>query len=114
MRGFVGVNRLAKEFQKVSLYASLLADEDTRISKHQGMQQEMQQLGAKFGEAVSFLEPEILKTGKATIDGWIAQEPRLKTYKFYLDDIQRRAAHTLSDNEERLLAAASVVAGTGS
>jgi oligoendopeptidase F len=107
-------NRVAKEFQKVALYASLSADQDTRVSKYQGMNQEMQQLGAKFGETIAFAEPEILKIGKATVDTWIAQEPRLKSYKHYLDDIQRRAQHTLSDGEEKILAAASVAAGTGS
>src|SRR5207244_1093846 len=30
------VNRLSKEFQKVSTYASLIADQDTRVSKYQG------------------------------------------------------------------------------
>lgn len=107
-------NRISKELQQVALYASLIADQDTRVSKFQGMNQEMQQIGAKFGETIAFAEPEILKIGKATVDTWIAQEPRLKTYKHYLDDIQRRATHTLSDGEEKLLAAASVVTGTGS
>jgi oligoendopeptidase F len=46
------------------LYASLLADEDTRVAKHQGMQQEMQQIAAGFGEQVSFIEPEILKSAR--------------------------------------------------
>jgi oligoendopeptidase F len=105
------VNRVAKDFQRVYLYASLLSDQDTRVSKYQGMQQEMQQAGAAFGETVSFLEPEILKIDKATIDTWVAQDARLKGYAHYLDDIQRRRAHTLSDAEERLLAASSLVAG---
>jgi oligoendopeptidase F len=104
-------NAISKELQKVYLYASLLSDEDTRISKHQGMQQEMQQIAAGFGEQVSFIEPEILKIDKAKVDGWIAQEPRLRTYKHYLDDIQRRRPHTLSDAEERLLALSSVATG---
>src|SRR5258708_35307607 len=78
------------------------------------MQQEMQQIAAKFGEEAAFVEPEILKIDKATLDKWVAQEPRLRTYKHYLDDIQRRRPHTLSDAEERLLAASSVAAGTGS
>jgi oligoendopeptidase F len=108
------VNRVAKEFQKVFLYASLLADEDTRVAKSQGMQQEMQQMGAGFGEAVSFLEPEVLRIGKAKVDGWVSQEPRLKTYKHYLDDIQRRQPHTLSDAEERLLASSSVAISSSS
>jgi oligoendopeptidase F len=34
-------NRVAQELQKVYLYASLISDQDTRISKYQGMQQEM-------------------------------------------------------------------------
>ncbi|HEX9366292.1 MAG TPA: oligoendopeptidase F, partial [Vicinamibacterales bacterium] len=107
-------NRLGKELQKVYLYASLISDQDTRVSKYQGMQQEMQQIGAKFGEEIAFIEPEVLKIDKATLDTWVAQEPRLKTYAHYLDDIQRRRPHTLSDAEERLLAASSVVTGTGS
>ena len=108
------LNRLNKELQRVYVYASLKSDQDTRESKYQGMQQEMQQFAAKFGEQVSFVEPEILKIDKATLDKWLAQEARLKTYKHYLDDIQRRQPHTLTDNEERLLAASSVAAGTGS
>ena len=108
------INRVAKELQKAFTYASLLADEDTRIAKHQGMQQEMQQIAAGFSEQVSFLEPEILKIGKPTIDGWIAKEPRLKTYTFYLNDIQRRQPHTLSDAEERLLASSSMATGAAS
>jgi len=107
-------NAAAKELQKVYLYASLISDQDTRVAKYQGMQQEMQQVGAEFGEQVAFIEPEVLKIDKATLDKWTAQEPRLKTYQHYLDDIQRRRPHTLSDAEERLLASASVVASTGS
>jgi oligoendopeptidase F len=105
------INRASKEFQRVAVYAGLISDQDTRVSKYQGMQQEMQQAGATFGETVSFLEPEILKIDKATIDKWIAQEPRLRTYAHYLDDIQRRRAHTLTDAEERLMAASSLVGG---
>ena len=108
------INRVAKELQKAFTYASLLADEDTRIAKHQGMQQEMQQIAAGFSEQVSFLEPEVLKIGKAKIDGWVAQEARLKTYKQYLDDLQRRQLHTLSDAEERLLASSTLATAAAS
>ena len=66
-------NRVAKDFAEVYLYASLISDQDTRVSKYQGMQQEMQQLGAKFGEETAFIEPEILKIDKATLDKLIAR-----------------------------------------
>jgi oligoendopeptidase F len=107
-------NRVAKDFQRVYVYASMMSDQDTRVSKYQGMQQEMQQIAAKFGEQIAYVEPEILKIDKAALDKWVAQEPQLKTFKHYLDDIQRRRPHTLSDAEEKLLAASSLAAGTGS
>jgi oligoendopeptidase F len=107
-------NAIGKDLQKIYLYASLLADQDTRVSKYQGMQQEMQQIAAGFGQQVSFIEPEILKIEKATLDAWTAREPRLKTYQHYLNDIQRRRPHTLSDAEEKLLAASSLVTGAPS
>jgi oligoendopeptidase F len=107
-------SRLSKEFSRAYVYASMMSDTDTRVSKYQGMQQEMIQLGAQLAAESSFIEPEILKVDKATLESFIATEPRLKVYRLYLDDIQRRAAHTLSDAEERLLASAGVIASAPS
>jgi oligoendopeptidase F len=104
------VTRLNKELARAYVYASMMSDQDTRVSKYQGMQQEMVQIAAKLGAEAAFIEPEILKIPKATIDRFVAAEPRLKIYRLYLDDIQRRRAHTLSDGEEKILASASVVA----
>ncbi len=103
-------SRLSKEFSRLYVYASMQSDQDTRVSTYQGMQQEMLQLGAQFGAATAFIEPEILKIEPATIDRFVAAEPRLANYRFYLADILRRRAHTLTDDEERLLASASVMA----
>src|SRR5580765_1217078 len=74
-----------KEFRRLASYASLLADQDTRDSQYQGMRQEMTQLAAAFGAAVAFVDPEILKAGKPTIDRFVAAEPRLKPYRHDLD-----------------------------
>ena len=107
-------SRLAKDFSRLYVFASMMADQDTRVSQYQGMQQEMAQLGATFGAETSFVEPEILKVDPAKIDSFIATEPRLKVYSFYLHDILRRRAHTLSDAEEKLLANSSIVASAPS
>ena len=106
--------RLAKELTRLYVYASMLSDTDTRVSEPQGMQQEMQQLFAQFSAEGSFIEPELLKVGRATVDKFLGGEPRLKIYTFYLRDIVRRAPHTLSDAEEKLLADASPLAGSAS
>ena len=50
----------------------MMSDQDTRVSTYQGMQQEMTQVGATFGAELAFVEPEILKTGRAKVDRFVA------------------------------------------
>jgi oligoendopeptidase F len=103
-----------KELGRLSSYTSLLADQDTRDGAHQGMRQEMTQLGAAFGAEAAYVNPEILKAGKPALEKFIAAEPRLKPYRQDLDNLVRREAHTLSDSEEKILADARPMAGSAS
>src|SRR6185295_15690542 len=103
-----------KTMSRLYVYASMLADQDTRDAKHQAMQQEMVQLYTSFQATAAFIEPEILRFPPVTVERFIAAEPRLKVYTFYLQDIARRAPHTLSEKEETLLANAGVMASTPS
>ena len=98
------MSAIDKELSRLYSYAMMLADQDTRDSQHEGMKQEMVQLYARFAAEASYIEPEILRFPKGTIARLLAAEPRLKVYEFYLKDIERRAAHTLSEAEEKLLA----------
>jgi oligoendopeptidase F len=104
----------SKTLARLYSYASLLADQDTRDSAHEGMRQEMNQLAAAFGAESSFIEPELLKSGADTVKRFVAAEPRLTIYSFYLSDVFRRAAHTLTDAEEKLLADVGPLAGNPS
>jgi oligoendopeptidase F len=108
------INNLNKEFSRIYVYASMNSDQDTRVSKYQAMKQEMSQLGATFGAAVAFLEPEILKLDKATLDSFLQKEPKLKIYEQNLRDIQRRKEHTLSEGEEKIIADAGLMSGAPS
>ena len=106
-------SRIDKEISRLAVYAGTLADQDTREAGPQGMQQEMQQLGADFKAQTSYMEPELLRVGLDRLEEFIAGEPRLNTYAFYLHDIARRATHTLSDHEEKILADAMPLAASG-
>ena len=108
------MTRLDRELARLYVYASMLSDEDTRLSEPLGMHQEMQQLYAEFSAQASYIEPEILRVGGAVIETFIDAEPRLADYAFLLRDIARRAAHTLSDAEEKILADAQPLAGSAS
>ena len=103
-----------KELSRLYVYAQMLSDQDTRDATHLGMKQEMIQLAAAEAAEVAFLEPEILRFEKGRVDKFIRNEPRLKIYRFYLEDIARRSAHTLSAAEEKLLADMGPLAGASS
>jgi len=90
-------------------YASLKFDEDQRVSKYQGMRRQAYGLYAQANEASAYIEPEILTIPDATLKSFLAGDPKLATYKFYLDDIIRRKAHIKSPDVEEVLALAAPV-----
>ena len=108
------VMALRKQLMRLHVYASMLSDEDTRDSTHQGMRQEMTQVEAALGAESAYIEPELLRAGPSVLSGFLAAEPRLGIYAHLLRDITRRAAHTLSDSEEKLLADVGPLAGAPS
>jgi oligoendopeptidase F len=106
--------RLDKELWRLSGYAGLLADQDTRDGRHQGMRQEVIQLRTSFDSHTSFIYPEILQTDVATVHKLIATESRLAIYRIYLEEMFRRQPHTLSESEEKILAGSGVFSGAPS
>jgi oligoendopeptidase F len=104
------VSNLTKEFYRLYSYASMSSDQDTRDSKYLGMQQEMSQIGTNLGAAAAFIEPEILKIDRPTIDAFLKSEPKLGIYRHYLDDILRRKEHTGTEGEETIIADAGLMA----
>jgi oligoendopeptidase F len=108
------LSSVQKTLVRLIVYAGMLSDQDTRDAAHQGMQQEAIRLYTDFAARASYLEPEVLRLPAGTVDRFVAAEPRLGVYRFYLQDIVRRAAHTLTAPEEALLARAGSMATTPS
>lgn len=103
-------SRIAKELSRLSTYAGLISDQDTRVSAYQGMRQEVVQLWSTFDADGAFIAPEILKMDNATLQRFIIQEPRLQIYRLYLDNVTRSRPHILNEAEEKLLATSRVMA----
>ncbi|HEX9006495.1 MAG TPA: oligoendopeptidase F [Bacteroidota bacterium] len=101
---------LSKAYAKLSVYASLSSDLDTRDAKNLAKVQEMGQIGSDFGARTSFVNPEILAIGRPTVEKFLQQEPRLKVFAHNLDDILRRKDHTGTAQEEKIIADASLMA----
>lgn len=103
---------ISKEATKLYIYASMNSDLDTREMGFNGMKQELQQLFSNFGALSAFIQPEILEADWEVIEAFIKAEPKLEVYRMGLQDMYRTKKHTLSEDEERILALSGMITGT--
>jgi oligoendopeptidase F len=108
------VGHLNKEFARLFTYANLRLDQDMRVPSSAALQQELNQLGAAFGEKAAFIEPEILAIDPAKVQSFLKSDERRDTYRHYVDDILRRHAHTGTEGEEKIIADAELMAAAPS
>ncbi len=101
------VSDIYRDALRVYSYASLKADEDLRDAPMQENDQLAQQMFSQVGQAASWIDPEILKLGRETIIRFQKEEPRLAPFAHSLHNTLRNAPHTLTDEGEQILAAAS-------
>lgn len=106
------VSRLDKELSRLYCYAGMQSDLDTRNAAYLAMKQEMIAIETEFAAAASFIEPEILRLDRATVDDFIAREPRLEIYRHLLYEKLRRKVHIGSEAEEKIIADAGLMADT--
>lgn len=102
--------RVGDQLTNLHRYASLCQDEDTRVAQYQAMAGKAMSLYVEVSSATAFETPELLKLPQETLEQFYADEPELELYRRYFTVIQDRKEHTLSDAEEKLLAAAGEMA----
>jgi len=93
---------LYRDLGRLSAYASLRADEDTRVSHLRELDQTASALGVQLNAASSYIAPEILALGAEKAWAFVAQDRRLEPYRPWLDDLLRYESHTLSAAEEKV------------
>lgn len=103
------MNDASKELARVTSYASMKYDENTKVSKNLELDQRGNLLITSFSQAVSFVDPELLSIGEKRIKDFIKEESALKVYAHHLDDVLRRAKHTGTAGEESIIATAGLV-----
>ena len=98
------INDTQKRYARMGVYAGETNAQDTGENAGVELRQKAQVLGAQFGQATSFLSPEVLALGPKKIDGFLAQDKSLAIYRHDLDNILRMAPHTLDAKGEALIA----------
>lgn len=96
-------------FDSLYGYAQRRSDEDTAVSKYQGMSSRAVSLMVAVDAAGSFETPELLAIPDETLERFYQELPALTVYRTYLDNLRRKRAHILSDAEEKLLASAGEI-----
>ncbi len=104
------VEQVDVKADRLGNYCFRRSDEDTRDSDAQAMSGKYMAAVVALSAASSFATPEIMAIDEQTLQGFYAACPELERYRRYLTDLRRRKAHTLSSQEERLLAAAGEMA----
>jgi oligoendopeptidase F len=94
---------LDRKLTKLYTYAHLRHDEDITENQAKSAYGEVVLALNDFREETAWFEPELLALPEATIKSYL-NSPHLKEYKFYLEKIFRMKPHTLSKEQELLLA----------
>jgi len=99
----------AARLERVFVYANLLSDQDTRVNEHQAMEARARSLAVRYGEATSWMEPELTAMAFETLEEWMGQSTELAVYRHWFENLFRQKQYILSPREEELIAMAGEV-----
>jgi oligoendopeptidase F len=94
---------------RVWYYPSLRYDEDQRDNTINAKRQKVQLLFARWKQAESWFNPELLKIPLATTRSWMEASEPLRLYRFAIEDLYRQQEHVLDEAGERLMSLSSRV-----
>ena len=95
---------------KIINYAERKSDEDTRVAKFQAYVANATSAYTQVGEATSWFAAELLAIPAESVEKFYAEVPALEFYRRKLNKILNQREHTLSAEEEALLARAEELA----
>jgi len=98
------INDTYKDLLKNYTYSFLAKDTDLGNSSFRERSSLSQALFVKFGEATSFLNPEIVTIGKTKLNEYITNDLGLKNHDFYIQNTLRQSKFILSPKEEAIIA----------
>jgi oligoendopeptidase F len=102
---------VSRKLEKLSVYTSLLCDEDTSVNKNQELKEEINNLCSEYTKSTYFVDSDILKLDYEDIKKMYQENDNLREYELYLIEMFRYKDHMLSEECEKLLADLSLTFG---
>jgi oligoendopeptidase F len=112
LEAFKLAEELGQLAYRVWYFPSLRYDEDQRDNTVNAKRQQVQILFARWKQAESWFNPELLQIPLDTVRGWIDGTPALVLYRFAIEDLYRQQEHVLDEKGERLMSLASRLAAS--
>ena len=110
--GLTKILEVGRRLEKVYVYATMSSDVDSSDSHYLGYVAQAQTLASQFEAATSFMNPSILELSQADLKQFMEDEPKLNNYAHMLEQIMQQKPHTLSAQEEKIIADAGDALGT--
>ena len=95
--------RVGRIFEKLSVYAMMKHDEDTKNALYDSFNSKIMSLGAVFGSNTAYIMPELTALSDEKLIEYISDKD-LVEYDYFLKSVLKEKAHILSESEEKLLA----------
>jgi oligoendopeptidase F len=93
---------ISQRAAKVRMYASMSAVDATN-QQAAAMNGKATSVLAQVSAATSFFDPELLTSGETKLREWLADDPHLKLYEHYFNDLFRKQPHVRNAEVEALL-----------
>lgn len=103
---------LLQLMSRMYVYANQSYHQDTADAHYQAYAAKAESVRVEVSASLSFADPEILAIPEERIAKFYEEEPELEKYRRAIDVIMRERAHTLSAEEESILAAAGELAAS--
>ena len=102
---------LMEKFMPIYEYAFLRKETDNADPIAQGLKDKASRMYVQGMTVASFLQPELLAMDESVLKEMIS-DPEMKDYDAFLRDLLRQKAHTLSKDQEKLVAMTGEVMGS--
>ena len=103
LEAVTAMDTLAQRAAKIQVYATMSSAVDATDPQGAELQSKASSALAQVSAATAFLDPELLAIGEVTLRRWLQDDPRLKLYEHYFNDLFRKQSHVRSAEVEELL-----------
>lgn len=100
---------ISRRLSKLYAYTHMKHHQDTRINENLAQATKTEMLSTELSKATAYVVPEIIAMDESILNEFLKDE-KVKHYKKMIEEILRDKPYTLSEREEKILAASSELA----